>query len=55
MCHRVRECQGHYGCQQVTLKHVEVVDVLAEQKAILVKGGVPGGRNTLVRLMKEGV
>ena len=46
---------GHHGSRNVTLKHVEIVDVIPEKKVLLVKGGVPGGRNSLVRLMKEGV
>lgn len=46
---------GRHGHRQVTLKHVEIVNVLAEKRAILVKGGVPGARNTLVKLMKENV
>lgn len=46
---------GHYGAKQVTLKHVKIIDVLAKQNAILVKGGVPGASNGLVKLMKENV
>ena len=46
---------GHHGSRNVTLKHVEVVEVISEKKVLLVKGSVPGGRNSLVKLMKEGV
>ena len=46
---------GHHGSRNVTLKHVEVVDVIPEKKVLLVKGSVPGGRNSLVKLMKESV
>ena len=46
---------GHHGSRNVTLKHVEVVKVIPEKKVLLVKGSVPGGRNSLVKLMKESV
>jgi large subunit ribosomal protein L3 len=43
---------GHFGDEVVTVKSVEVVQVLPEESVILVKGPVPGARNSLVRLMK---
>ncbi len=46
---------GHHGNRNVTLKHVEIVDVISAKKVLLVKGSVPGGRNSLVKLMKESV
>ena len=46
---------GRHGGKRVTLKHVEVVDILPDKALILIKGGVPGAINTLVQLMKEGV
>ena len=46
---------GHYGSRKVTLKHVEVVDVIPEKKVLLVKGSIPGTRNSLVKLIKENV
>ena len=48
-----RKMPGHYGFQKVTLKKVEVVDILPEENLIFVKGPVPGSRNTLVTLRKE--
>lgn len=44
---------GHYGDETITVKNVKVVGVLPEEQAILVKGPVPGSKNSLVRLMKE--
>lgn len=44
---------GHLGAETVTVKSVKVVDVLPEQGILLVKGPVPGARNTLVKLVKE--
>ncbi len=43
---------GHFGDEQITVKNVQIVDVIPSEKAILVKGAVPGSRNTLVRLVK---
>ncbi len=44
---------GHLGAETVSVKNVQIVDVLADESVILVKGPVPGARNTLVRLVKE--
>lgn len=43
---------GQYGDETTTIKKVEVVDVIAEENVVLVRGSVPGARNSLVRLMK---
>lgn len=44
---------GHLGDEMTTVRNVQIVDVQAEDGIILVKGPVPGGRNTLVKLVKE--
>jgi large subunit ribosomal protein L3 len=44
---------GHYGNETTTVKSVVIIDVRADEGVLLVKGPVPGGRHTLVRLMKE--
>jgi large subunit ribosomal protein L3 len=44
---------GHLGDETVTVKNVRVIDVLADKGILLVKGPVPGARNTLVKLVKE--
>jgi large subunit ribosomal protein L3 len=43
---------GQYGNDTVTVKNIQVVDVIAEENVILLKGPVPGSRNSLVRLVK---
>jgi large subunit ribosomal protein L3 len=43
---------GHWGDETVTVKNVVVVDVLADEGVVLVKGPVPGSKNTLVKLVK---
>ena len=44
---------GHYGDKNITVKNVRVVAVIAEENVVLVKGPVPGARNTLVKLVKS--
>ena len=44
---------GHLGSETVTVKSVKIVDVLADEGILFVKGPVPGARNTLVKLVKE--
>jgi large subunit ribosomal protein L3 len=39
---------GHMGVEKVTVRHLELVRVDAEQNLLLVKGAVPGGKNALV-------
>jgi len=39
---------GHMGTDQVTVKNLELVKVIAEQNLLLVKGAVPGGKGALV-------
>jgi len=41
---------GHHGFKNFTVRNLEVVDVDAENNILLVKGAVPGGRNTILRI-----
>ncbi len=43
---------GQWGNETVSLKSVKIVDVLPSENVLLVKGSVPGARNSLVQLMK---
>jgi large subunit ribosomal protein L3 len=43
---------GHLGDETVTVRNVEIIEVLPQDNVIMVKGPVPGGRNTLVKLVK---
>ncbi len=43
---------GHYGDETVTVKNIEIIDVNHDLGVILVKGPVPGARNSLVKLVK---
>lgn len=44
---------GRTGGRRITIKNLEVVQVLADQNAILVMGSVPGPINGLVHLVKK--
>ena len=43
---------GHMGDEQVTTKKVRVVRADAENNLLLVKGSLPGGRNSLILVRK---
>jgi large subunit ribosomal protein L3 len=45
---------GHMGDRSVTVRNLEVVRVDAERNEIWVRGGVPGGRNAIVKVRKAG-
>ncbi|MBI9031041.1 50S ribosomal protein L3 [bacterium] len=45
---------GHYGVDKVTVKNLKVVKIDVEKNLIMIKGAVPGHRNSLV-LLKKGV
>ncbi len=46
---------GHMGDERVTVGNLEVVDILADENLILIKGAVPGSKGQLVVLKKQGV
>lgn len=43
---------GHLGDETVTLKSVTVVDVIPSENVLVIKGPVPGARNSLVKLVR---
>lgn len=45
---------GRMGGEQVTVKHLEVVEVMAEQNCLAVKGAVPGARGGWVLIAGPG-
>lgn len=44
---------GHMGNERVSVRHLSVVKVDVEQGLLMVKGAVPGHRNSLVLIQKE--
>ena len=41
---------GHYGNENITVQNLEIVDVIEDQNLLLVRGAVPGHKNTLVNI-----
>jgi large subunit ribosomal protein L3 len=44
---------GHLGDETTTVSNLRVVDVYTDDNVILVSGSVPGGRNALVKIVKQ--
>lgn len=44
---------GHYGNETVRVRNLEVLKVDLENQYIVVKGAVPGARNTPIRIIKK--
>ncbi|MBI4774487.1 MAG: 50S ribosomal protein L3 [Deltaproteobacteria bacterium] len=49
---RGKRMPGHMGDQQTTIKNLLVLDVRPEQDLMIVRGAVPGSRNSLVTVRK---
>ena len=43
---------GRWGNETATIRNAQIVDVIPEENVVLVRGSVPGARNTLIRLTK---
>lgn len=50
--HKNRKMPGHMGNTRVTVQNLEVVKVIKEKNILLVKGAVPGSKNSLVIVKK---
>jgi large subunit ribosomal protein L3 len=48
-----RKLPGHQGFRNITIKNVEIVDVIPSESVFMVRGPVPGAYNTLVKIVKE--
>lgn len=44
---------GHWGDETVTVRNVQIVEVIPSENVVMVKGPVPGAKNTLVKLVRE--
>jgi large subunit ribosomal protein L3 len=45
---------GQMGNQTATVRNIEVVAVDPDNNELWVRGGVPGGKNAVVRIRKAG-
>jgi large subunit ribosomal protein L3 len=48
-----RKLPGHYGNERVTISNLEIVATYPEKNLLLVKGSVPGGRNSTLIIRKK--
>jgi large subunit ribosomal protein L3 len=48
-----KKMPGHLGHRQVTVKNLSVIDIRPELNMIIIKGAVPGPRNSLVAVYKQ--
>lgn len=44
---------GQLGNETITVKNVEIVEINSAENVLLVRGPVPGAKNTLVKLVRE--
>ena len=43
---------GHMGSDRVTVENLRVIKVLPENNLLLVKGSIPGAKNSIVQIIK---
>jgi len=43
--HKGKRMPGHMGDEKKTIQNLEVVEVLADENVLLIRGAVPGGKN----------
>lgn len=44
---------GRMGGKRVSVKNLEVVEIIKEQNILLIKGSVPGAPNTIIEIVKQ--
>jgi len=43
---------GRMGGNSATVKNLEIIDIIPEENLILIKGAVPGARNSLIKIIQ---
>ena len=51
--HKGKKLPGHKGVEKVSTKNQKVIKVDAEKNLVMIKGSIPGHRNSIVYLRKE--
>ena len=49
---RIRELIAEGNVRRVTIKNAKVVKVDADRNLLFLKGGIPGARNSYIRIVK---
>jgi large subunit ribosomal protein L3 len=44
---------GHMGAAKVTVKNIEVIEIREKENIMLLKGAVPGARNSIVTVYQQ--
>lgn len=44
---------GRMGGKRITVRNLEVLEVMAEQNLLIIKGSVPGAPNTILEIVKQ--
>ncbi|MBZ0263706.1 50S ribosomal protein L3 [bacterium] len=44
---------GQHGVNRITVKNLQVVEIISDKNLLLIKGAVPGARNSVVELIKQ--
>ncbi len=45
---------GHMGVDTVTVKNLELIEIDPKNNLLFIKGAIPGGRNSLVKIITDG-
>ncbi|OQX71793.1 50S ribosomal protein L3 [Candidatus Parcubacteria bacterium 4484_255] len=48
-----KKMAGRMGGQRVTVKNLEIIDIIPEENLLFVKGAVPGAKNSLVKIIGD--
>lgn len=48
-----KKMPGRYGYERKTIKNLKIVDIRIEENLILLKGAVPGSKNSMVTIQKK--
>lgn len=48
-----KKMAGQMGVDRVTVKNLSIVEVIADQNLLLIKGAVPGAKNGILRIRKK--
>jgi large subunit ribosomal protein L3 len=44
---------GHLGSEKVTLKNIEIVDIQSQGNLLLLRGAVPGAKNSIITVYRQ--
>jgi large subunit ribosomal protein L3 len=48
-----KKMAGRMGSDQITIKNLEIMKVVPEENIVFIKGSVPGGRNSILKIIRQ--